>query len=224
MECMAFQKHYDNFVFIDHFLEEILDSLLKTLWHVCARQKLWSQQRQPLLGNRFANAPIARQQLHNTQQWSNWEAVFSTRSVPIATWCNNRRTVGRVVFCAVSAGATEGVYCTCLGEKYKRLKLGGGEAYDRSSDLTAVVARATNNRTWSAVLNLDWPRPCIYWIYIYTTYIHSLNNMWNVNCTYWQQTCYCWLWLWQMTDPSSRQRERPTSTSVQSSDSNKDWS
>jgi hypothetical protein len=31
--------------------------------------------------------------------------------------------------------------------KYKRLKLGGGQAYDRSSDLTAVVAGATNDRT-----------------------------------------------------------------------------
>jgi hypothetical protein len=29
---------------------------------------------------------------------------------------------------------------------YKRLKLGGGEAYDRSSDYAAVVAGATNNR------------------------------------------------------------------------------
>jgi hypothetical protein len=27
--------------------------------------------------------------------------------------------------------------------KYKRLKLGGGQAYDRSSDWTAVVAKAT---------------------------------------------------------------------------------
>jgi hypothetical protein len=32
-----------------------------------------------------------------------WEAVFSMQSVPIATSCNNRRTVGRGVFCAVSA-------------------------------------------------------------------------------------------------------------------------
>jgi hypothetical protein len=30
--------------------------------------------------------------------------------------------------------------------KYKRIKLGGGQSYDRSSDLTAVVAGATNNR------------------------------------------------------------------------------
>jgi hypothetical protein len=29
--------------------------------------------------------------------------------------------------------------------KYKRLKLDGGQAYDRSSDYTAVVAGATNN-------------------------------------------------------------------------------
>jgi hypothetical protein len=30
--------------------------------------------------------------------------------------------------------------------EYKRLKLGRGHAYDRSSDLTAVVAGATNDR------------------------------------------------------------------------------
>jgi hypothetical protein len=39
--------------------------------------------------------------------------------------------------------------------KYKRLKLGGGQAYGRSSDSTAVVAGATKNRAWSAVLSLD---------------------------------------------------------------------
>jgi hypothetical protein len=38
--------------------------------------------------------------------------------------------------------------------KYKRLKLGGGQAYDRSSDYT-VVAEATRNRAKSAVLSLD---------------------------------------------------------------------
>jgi hypothetical protein len=36
--------------------------------------------------------------------------------------------------------------------KYRRLKLGGGQAYDRSSDYTAVVAGATNDRARSAVL------------------------------------------------------------------------
>jgi hypothetical protein len=30
--------------------------------------------------------------------------------------------------------------------KYKRLKLGGGQAYYRSSDYTAVVAKANRNR------------------------------------------------------------------------------
>jgi hypothetical protein len=30
--------------------------------------------------------------------------------------------------------------------KYKRLKLGGGQAYDRSSGYTAVVAKVTRNR------------------------------------------------------------------------------
>jgi hypothetical protein len=31
--------------------------------------------------------PVAGLQLCNKQQWSNWEAVFSTWSMPIATWC-----------------------------------------------------------------------------------------------------------------------------------------
>jgi hypothetical protein len=46
-----------------------------------------------------------------------------------------------------------------LGEanrrKYKRLKLGGGQAYDRSSVYTAVVAKATRNRAQSAVPGPD---------------------------------------------------------------------
>jgi hypothetical protein len=51
--------------------------------------------------------------------------------------------------------------------KYKRLKLGGGQACDRTSDYTAVVTGATNDRAGSAVLSLDRPRPCIYCIYIH---------------------------------------------------------
>jgi hypothetical protein len=39
-------------------------------------------------------------------------------------------------------------------KKYKRLKLGGGQAYDRSRDLTAVVAGATNHMAWSVALIL----------------------------------------------------------------------
>jgi hypothetical protein len=35
----------------------------------------------PLLRNGSAKTPIARQQIHNTQQCSNWEAVFSTWSM-----------------------------------------------------------------------------------------------------------------------------------------------
>jgi hypothetical protein len=38
--------------------------------------------------------------------------------------------------------------------KYKRLKLGGGQAYDHSSDYT-VVAEATRNMAKSAVLSLN---------------------------------------------------------------------
>jgi hypothetical protein len=49
--------------------------------------------------------------------------------------------------------------------KYKRPKLGGGEAYDRSNDKIAVVAEATKDRAWSAVLSLNWQRPLIYFMY-----------------------------------------------------------
>jgi hypothetical protein len=35
------------------------------------------------------------------------------------------------------------------------LNRGGGQAYDRSSDWIAVVAGATNNREFSALLNLN---------------------------------------------------------------------
>jgi hypothetical protein len=51
------------------------------MWHTCSRQELWSQQRQPLLGNGSENTLVARQQSRNRQQWSNCEAVLSTRSV-----------------------------------------------------------------------------------------------------------------------------------------------
>jgi hypothetical protein len=71
--------------------------------------------------------------------------------------------------------------------KYRRLKLGGGQAYDRSSNWTAVVAGATNDRAWSAVLNLDW-QDALHMLYIHTyTYIY-INSMENVSCTCWQQT------------------------------------
>jgi hypothetical protein len=40
---------------------------------------------------------------------------------------------------------TEGYPDTFDQIGYKRLKLGGGQIYDRSSDWTAVVAGATNN-------------------------------------------------------------------------------
>jgi hypothetical protein len=39
--------------------------------------------------------------------------------------------------------------------KYKKLILGDGQAYDRSSDYTAVAAEATNNMAVSAVPSLD---------------------------------------------------------------------
>jgi hypothetical protein len=57
-------------------------------------------------GNDSANMPVVKQQLRTRQQWSNWEAVLSARPVPIATLCNNERTVGRCVFYAIRAEAT----------------------------------------------------------------------------------------------------------------------
>jgi hypothetical protein len=69
------------------------------LWHICSRQELWSQLKQPLLGNSSINMPIARQQIRNTQQLSNCEMAFSTQSM----WCNNRKTVWRGVLHAVFA-------------------------------------------------------------------------------------------------------------------------
>jgi hypothetical protein len=54
----------------------------RILWHIYSRQELWSQQIQPLLGNRSENTPVVM------QQWSNWESVFSTQSMPIATYSN----------------------------------------------------------------------------------------------------------------------------------------
>jgi hypothetical protein len=39
--------------------------------------------------------------------------------------------------------------------KYKCLNIGGGQAYDRSSDWTAVVAEATRNGAQYGVLSLD---------------------------------------------------------------------
>lgn len=39
---------------------------------------------------------VTRQELHNMQQWSNLEAVFSMKSVPISMLRNNR-TLGRGV-------------------------------------------------------------------------------------------------------------------------------
>jgi hypothetical protein len=38
-------------------------------------------ERQPLLGNCSSNTLAAKQLIRNTQQWSKWESVFSTRSV-----------------------------------------------------------------------------------------------------------------------------------------------
>jgi hypothetical protein len=62
------------------FLKQLLTAKEEVLWHISSRQELWSQWRKPLIWNVSANVPIARKQIRNMQQWSNWEAVFSTRS------------------------------------------------------------------------------------------------------------------------------------------------
>jgi hypothetical protein len=59
----------------------------------------------PAARERFTSTPVGRQKLRNTQQWSNWETVFSTRCLPIATGCDNRRNVGRGVFYEVHANS-----------------------------------------------------------------------------------------------------------------------
>jgi hypothetical protein len=41
----------------------------------------YTQHVDPLLSNDSVKTPIARQQINNTHQWTNWEAVFSVRSV-----------------------------------------------------------------------------------------------------------------------------------------------
>jgi hypothetical protein len=46
-------------------------------------------------------------------------------------------------------------------------RLGGGQACDRSSDYTAVVVGATEDRACSGVLSLDLQRPYIYCICIH---------------------------------------------------------
>jgi hypothetical protein len=54
---------------------------------------------------------VTRQQ--PARQWTGWKEVFSVRSAPMAT---------------------HGTVDTTMATKYKRLKLGGGQAYDRSSE------------------------------------------------------------------------------------------
>jgi hypothetical protein len=49
--------------------------------------------------------------------------------------------------------------------EYKRLKLGGGQAYDRSNDYTAVVEWDNKDRAQSVVLSLEWQT-------LYILYIH----------------------------------------------------
>jgi hypothetical protein len=48
------------------------------LWHICSRQEVWSQQRLPSLGNRFANKHVCTATTGN----SNRGKVFSVRYVP----------------------------------------------------------------------------------------------------------------------------------------------
>jgi hypothetical protein len=48
---------------------------------IFAQGKNSETSREALLGNDSANTTVPRQQIRNTQQWNNWEAVFSTQSV-----------------------------------------------------------------------------------------------------------------------------------------------
>jgi hypothetical protein len=89
-----------------------------------ARERLW-------------NTPVAR------QQWSNWEAVFSTQSVPVATWCNNR-TVGRGVFYAVHAKATFAVDC----ELVRQIPCGGGVEYLHRSPASRRRRHKGKSQIW----------------------------------------------------------------------------
>jgi hypothetical protein len=61
---------------------------------IFAQGRYSEARRQPLLGNGSANMPVAREQLRNTQKLSISQVVFSTPSVPIATYNNNTRIVG----------------------------------------------------------------------------------------------------------------------------------
>jgi hypothetical protein len=61
------------------------------------------------------------------------KAVFSMRSASMATSLCNKATARRGVLCTVHPGAMSGG-SKPRHRKYKGLKLGGGQAYDRSSD------------------------------------------------------------------------------------------
>jgi hypothetical protein len=84
----------------------------------------------------------------STPRLTDWLTV--SRSVPLTLWGNHENANVRNI------GQGEPRH-----RKYKSLKLGGVQAYDRSSDWTAVVG-ATKVRAWAAVLSPDWQRPCIY--------------------------------------------------------------
>jgi hypothetical protein len=58
-----------------------------TLWHVCWKSEI--------------------QRLWITQQWGNWRVLFNTRSVPIATPFNNRRTEMEVFSMGISSEALQ---------------------------------------------------------------------------------------------------------------------
>jgi hypothetical protein len=57
----------------------IMPSFFQQYCGIYAQGKNCEASRGQLPRNDSANTPIARQQIRNTQQWSNWEAVFSPR-------------------------------------------------------------------------------------------------------------------------------------------------
>jgi hypothetical protein len=89
--------------------------------------------------------------------------------------------------------------------KCKRLKLGGGLAYDRSSDWAAVVTWATRGRAH--------PRVTYKILKSYASTRNRNLDSWLCRMQASEIVCiddmYYWLWSRQMTHPSSRQRGRP---------------
>jgi hypothetical protein len=62
----------------------VTESAVNISWYVCWKSELWSEQRQPLLGNCSTNTPVARQQLLEHAII----AELSLSNVPMQQWRN----------------------------------------------------------------------------------------------------------------------------------------